>query len=104
MTECPANQDQKLVEILERFITNKSQTEETRKELCIYICLRMLTEEANFETEESAQAAFAIHYNELLIPIYQRIIYPDADSKESKRLPFKQNKETHMGNHLDYPY
>lgn len=71
------SQDTKLKEILERFVKGKKENEEMRKQVCLHICLRMLTEEGNFASEDSAHAAFSLHYHNILIEYFQKIIYPD---------------------------
>lgn len=83
-TTIPPELDDQLKNILERYVATKKQAEEVRKELCLYICFRMLTEEANFETEDSAHSAFALHYHNLLITYYQKIIYPQETDNLSK--------------------
>ncbi len=76
----PPHQDAKLKEILERFVKSKKSSDEVTKELCLYICFRLLTDEGNFETEDSAHTAFILHYHDILVKYYQRIIYPGEET------------------------
>ena len=77
-------EDTKLKEILERFVKGKKDSEEIRKEVCLHICFRMLTEEGNFESEDSAHNAFSLHYHGILIQYFQKIIYPDETGPISR--------------------
>lgn len=71
--------DQKLHEILDRLAAARKSSKEIKKELCLYICVKMLSH-ANFDTEDSAKQAFLLHYGEALLDHYRKEKYPNLDS------------------------
>ncbi len=70
--------DQKLIDILERLLAARKSSKDIKKELCLFICVKLL-QTANFETEDSARSAFLLHYGEILLDYYRKEKYPNID-------------------------
>lgn len=73
-------EDETLQQLIQELTESGKTSLRIKREICLYICVRMLAEKANFDDQKSARTAFMLHYGELLIDYYRQEKYPNSTS------------------------